>query len=230
MRAVLTLVATCIAGGATLSKAHPVTAGAAGESRRSPGPSPIACQSRLSRHRGWGATSLPPPTVLGPFGRLGRRLDDWAAIRAEGDSVVAALADLLAEGADATGCAGMDLAEAHRCHIDRWFYPCTHDMAGHIAAMYTADPRFTAYFEKRGGGARLRAAGPWGISLGRSVKAPFVRLRRQCRPIAACLRKTCVRRRKSTGLPRVRLVAAASRRCPASARFRTPRRWRSSRR
>ena len=76
---------------------------------------------------------------------------DWAAIRAERESVVA-LADLLAEGVDATGSAAMDLAEAHRRHIDRWFYPCSHDMHGHLAAMYTADPRFAAHFERRGEG------------------------------------------------------------------------------
>ena len=78
--------------------------------------------------------------------------DDRAAIRGESESVVAVLADLLAEGADATGCAAMDLAEAHRRHIERWFYPCSYDMHGHLAAMYTADPRFAAYFEKRGEG------------------------------------------------------------------------------
>ena len=46
----------------------------------------------------------------------------------------------------------MDLAEEHRCHIDRWFYPCSHGMHRNLAEMYTEDPRFEEYFEKRGEG------------------------------------------------------------------------------
>ena len=46
----------------------------------------------------------------------------------------------------------MELAEEHRCHIDRWFYPCSHKMHGGLADMYTADPRFMEYFEKRAEG------------------------------------------------------------------------------
>ena len=54
--------------------------------------------------------------------------DDWARIRVEGEGVFARLAELLADGAQAAGRAAMDLAEEHRCHIDRWFYPCSHEM------------------------------------------------------------------------------------------------------
>ena len=78
--------------------------------------------------------------------------DDWAAIRTESESVTAGLAALLAEGAEPDGDAAMDLAEAHRQHIERWFYPCSHALHGCLAAMYTGDPRFTAYFEARGAG------------------------------------------------------------------------------
>lgn len=78
--------------------------------------------------------------------------DDWARIREEGETVFARLAELMAAGDHAAGRAAMDLAEEHRCHIDRWFYPCSHGMHGGLAEMYTADPRFTAYFEKRAEG------------------------------------------------------------------------------
>ena len=78
--------------------------------------------------------------------------DDWARIKAEGEGVFAGLAELMAMGALAAGRAAMDLAEEHRCHIDRWFYPCSHEMHGCLAEMYTADPRFTEYFEKRAEG------------------------------------------------------------------------------
>ena len=77
---------------------------------------------------------------------------DWARITEEGETVVAGLAALMAEGAQAAGRAAMELAEEHRLHIDRWFYPCSHGMHRNLAEMYTADPRFEAYFEKRGKG------------------------------------------------------------------------------
>ena len=78
--------------------------------------------------------------------------DDWARIKEEGETVFAGLAERMATGDHAAGRAAMDLAEEHRCHIDRWFYPCSHRMHGCLAEMYTADPRFTEYFEKRAEG------------------------------------------------------------------------------
>ncbi len=77
---------------------------------------------------------------------------DWTRIKEEGETVLARLAELLDEGAQAASRAAMELAEEHRCHIDRWFYPCSHAMHAGLADMYVADPRFTEYFEKRGEG------------------------------------------------------------------------------
>ena len=65
--------------------------------------------------------------------------NEWARIREEGETVVARLAELMAEGGRAAGRAAMDLAEEHRCHIDRWFYPCNHHMHRCLAEMYTDD-------------------------------------------------------------------------------------------
>lgn len=78
--------------------------------------------------------------------------DDWAAIRTESESVTAGMAALLAEGTAPDEDAAMDLAEAHRRHIERWFYPCSHALHAGLAAMYTDDPRFSAYFDARGAG------------------------------------------------------------------------------
>ena len=78
--------------------------------------------------------------------------DDWTRIKAEAEDVMARLAALLEEGAHAASSAARELAEQHRCHIDRWFYPCSHAMHAGLADMYVADPRFTEYFEKRGQG------------------------------------------------------------------------------
>lgn len=78
--------------------------------------------------------------------------DDWGRIRAEGDNVFKRMAALMAEGASPVSGAAMDLAEAHRRHVDRWFYACTSDMHRGLATMYTSDPRFTNYFEERSEG------------------------------------------------------------------------------
>ena len=78
--------------------------------------------------------------------------DDWTRIKAEAEDVMARLAALLGEGAEAASRSARALAEEHRCHIDRWFYPCSHQMHAGLADMYTADPRFTEHFEKRGEG------------------------------------------------------------------------------
>ena len=48
---------------------------------------------------------------------------DWARIKEGGASVLLRMAELMAAGAPAAGHAAMDLAEEHRRHIDRWFYP-----------------------------------------------------------------------------------------------------------
>lgn len=79
--------------------------------------------------------------------------DDWSAIKTESESLTGSLAALLAEGVEPPdGDAAMDLAEAHRRHIERWYYPCGHALHACLAAMYTDDPRFTAYFEAHGAG------------------------------------------------------------------------------
>ena len=44
------------------------------------------------------------------------------------------------------------MVEAHRAHIDRWFYPCSVEMQRGLAAMYVADPRFAANIDKYGAG------------------------------------------------------------------------------
>jgi MerR family transcriptional regulator, thiopeptide resistance regulator len=41
----------------------------------------------------------------------------------------------------------MDLAEAHREHISRWFYDCDHEMHRGLADIYVSDPRFTAAYD-----------------------------------------------------------------------------------
>jgi DNA-binding transcriptional MerR regulator len=98
--------------------------------------------------------------------------DDWARIKAEGEAIEARLADALHAGEAADGAVAIGLAEAHRLHIDRWFYPCSHAMQLGLAEMYRTDPRFRAHYDERAAGlaayladaiqAAARAASPPG--------------------------------------------------------------------
>lgn len=36
----------------------------------------------------------------------------------------------------------MELAEAYRLHLSRWFYDCSHEMHRGIAELFVSDPRY----------------------------------------------------------------------------------------
>jgi len=78
--------------------------------------------------------------------------DDWNRIRDEADAIEAAFAEALASGAPVDGSRARELAEAHRRHIDRWFYPCSPAMHRGLAAMYTSDERFREHYDRRAAG------------------------------------------------------------------------------
>lgn len=73
---------------------------------------------------------------------------DWAAIKEEGASNVAGFAAILAAGKPPNSPEAMDLAEAARLHIDRWFYPCSRAMHVCLGEMYVADPRFADFYDR----------------------------------------------------------------------------------
>ena len=89
-------------------------------------------------------------TSQGRTRRYGK--DDWARIKAEGEAIEARLADALQAGEAADGGVATALADAHRRHIDRWFYPCSHAMHLGLATMYRTDPRFRAHYDERAAG------------------------------------------------------------------------------
>jgi DNA-binding transcriptional MerR regulator len=74
--------------------------------------------------------------------------DDWKKIRAEADRIHAALADAMARGLSPDAPEVRALAEEHRQHIDRWFYPCSPAMHAGLGRMYVDDPRFAATYER----------------------------------------------------------------------------------
>lgn len=79
----------------------------------------------------------------------GYRKADWVRMRDEMAAIEQRLADAMADGVPADDARAMDAAEAHRDHIQRWFYDCSHAMHVGLADMYVADPRFEAHYEER---------------------------------------------------------------------------------
>lgn len=73
--------------------------------------------------------------------------DDWRAIKADAGAIEAGFVAALADGTPADGERAMDLAQAHREHISRWFYDVPVPMHRGLADMYLADPRFAQHYE-----------------------------------------------------------------------------------
>lgn len=78
--------------------------------------------------------------------------DDWAAIESEAQAIVGDFLAAMQRGDAVEGDTAIAIAERHRLHIDRWFYPCSHAMHVGVAAMYTSDPRFQGYYDRYGDG------------------------------------------------------------------------------
>src|SRR5690625_36536 len=73
---------------------------------------------------------------------------EWEQFKADTDRAHAQLVAALRAGAAPTSERAMDAAEAHRLVIDTWCYDCDHDFHRNLAAMYQADPAFTATYEQ----------------------------------------------------------------------------------
>jgi DNA-binding transcriptional MerR regulator len=81
--------------------------------------------------------------------------EDWLRVKSEADRIDQRIAGAVRDGTAPDGAEGMAVAQAHREHIGRWFYDCSYPMHRGLAEMFIADPRFTAYYERRvAGGAR----------------------------------------------------------------------------
>lgn len=71
---------------------------------------------------------------------------DWIAIKAEGDALLADLAQAKRDGVAPGSVRAAELRERHRRSIER-FYDCDHEMQLCLAQMYVADDRFTRYYD-----------------------------------------------------------------------------------
>ena len=77
---------------------------------------------------------------------------DWLKIKAEAAEIEQGLVAAHAAGAPADSDRAMDLVEAHRQHITRWFYDCSYEIQRGLGQMYVSDPRFTAHYDDQAPG------------------------------------------------------------------------------
>jgi DNA-binding transcriptional MerR regulator len=82
--------------------------------------------------------------------RYGKK--EWQQIRAEADAISREMAEAMSSGARPTDAKVLALAERHRKHIERWFYPCPPEMHRGLGELYVNDPRFTENIDKAGKG------------------------------------------------------------------------------
>ena len=73
--------------------------------------------------------------------------DDWKRMKAEYTALTTDVAKALAAGVEPASQRTMELAEAHRQYLERWFYPCSSGMHRRLGDLYVNDPRFSAKFD-----------------------------------------------------------------------------------
>ncbi len=71
----------------------------------------------------------------------------WTEIKAEAEDINRRFATALTSGASPQSDEVMEIAEAHRSHITKWFYDCSFEIHSGLADMYVADPRFKASYD-----------------------------------------------------------------------------------
>lgn len=78
--------------------------------------------------------------------------EDWVRIGQEADGINEQFLSLMAAGTPPDDEAAMDVAEAHREHISKWFYDCPKSSHAGLGQMYIADQRFRDNIDKAGAG------------------------------------------------------------------------------
>ena len=78
--------------------------------------------------------------------------EDWMRFKAEQEEVEKNLAAAFESGAAPESEQAMDAVEAHRQHINRWFYDCSHEIHCGLGEMYVSDDRFRAHYDGRSPG------------------------------------------------------------------------------
>lgn len=92
---------------------------------------------------------------------------DWQALKQEGGEIFLRLAALLRAGTPPTASEAMEVAEAHRQHIERWFYRCSRAFHGSLGDLYVQDARFAANIDRIAPGLAAYARDAWKANAGR---------------------------------------------------------------
>jgi hypothetical protein len=77
---------------------------------------------------------------------------DWEEIKGQSSAIEARLAAAMLEGWPPDSIIAMDLAQAHRELLSRWFYDCSPHLHCELGSMYVADERFAQHYEERAAG------------------------------------------------------------------------------
>jgi MerR family transcriptional regulator, thiopeptide resistance regulator len=74
--------------------------------------------------------------------------EDWLKIKTEQGEIQENLAALFESGATPESEEAMDAVEAHRLHISRWYYDCSHEIHRGLGEMYVSEDRFRANYDE----------------------------------------------------------------------------------
>jgi hypothetical protein len=102
---------------------------------------------RRPRRRGRAALGRYRRLPAVPATRLEYTKEDWLKIKAEHDRGGGHLAALFESGAAPDSEEAMAAAEAHRRHISRWYYDCSHEIHRGLGEMYVSDQRFRTNYD-----------------------------------------------------------------------------------
>ncbi|WP_165949425.1 TipAS antibiotic-recognition domain-containing protein [Kribbella turkmenica] len=74
---------------------------------------------------------------------------EWEQINREYAGIEARIRELMEAGTEPTDPAAMDVAEAQRQHVCRWYYPMTHDLQVRKSELFLFDPRYRGPLEEK---------------------------------------------------------------------------------
>jgi DNA-binding transcriptional MerR regulator len=75
--------------------------------------------------------------------------EDWQRLKAEEEEIRTRLAAAFEAGLAPESDEAMAAVEAHRGHISRWFYECSHEMHRGLTEMYVSDERFRSHYDEK---------------------------------------------------------------------------------
>lgn len=95
--------------------------------------------------------------------------DDWKQIGAEIEALFTDLATLAQRGVPPTETAALDVAERHRAHVSRWFYPCPPALHQGLGELYVSDARFQDNIDRHHAGLAAYAREAWRANAARQA-------------------------------------------------------------